>query len=219
MPLMKAAIRLPSATLVRAATVAVDVSVEYLSGGPAKGLPVTLSSQVNDRSPVEFPDFDRFTFANGAVKEGVRQERGMGRYQRRDSHRRPSARHPDARRGRRRAHLDNRYPSCPDPGSGAGRIEYRDPNGEGQTVSNSLTIWPAQAAARNPRRTMGSVARRARSRRGGQSAGQARGRRPGAAHAVQPQDYSYRQRLVGGFYAYENTTETRKAGELCSRHH
>ena len=70
-PLMKAAIRLPSATLVRAATVAVDVSVEYLSGGPAKGLPVTLSSQVNTQASVDFPDFNQFTFANGAVKEGV----------------------------------------------------------------------------------------------------------------------------------------------------
>ncbi len=28
--------------------------------------------------------------------------------------------------------------------------------------------------------------------------------------------YSYRKRLVGGFYAYENTVETRSAGELCS---
>ncbi len=28
--------------------------------------------------------------------------------------------------------------------------------------------------------------------------------------------FSYRKRLVGGFYAYENTIETRKAGQLCS---
>src|SRR4029077_7460899 len=28
--------------------------------------------------------------------------------------------------------------------------------------------------------------------------------------------FSYRKRLVGGFYAYDNTVETRRAGELCS---
>ncbi len=49
-PLMKAAIRLPPATQVRATSIPVDVSVEYLSGGPAKGLPVTLRSQIYRRS-------------------------------------------------------------------------------------------------------------------------------------------------------------------------
>jgi alpha-2-macroglobulin len=70
-PLMKAAIRLPPAPMVRATTIPVDVSVAYLSGGPAKGLPVTLRSQITNNATPAFPDLDRFTFANGPVKEGV----------------------------------------------------------------------------------------------------------------------------------------------------
>ena len=215
-PLMKAAIRLPSATLVRAATVAVDVSVEYLSGGPAKGLPVTLSSQVNTQASVDFPDFNQFTFANGAVKEGVVKNEEWED----TSAATPTGVHQratlmlDAAGGARTSITD--IPLAQTPVQVLAELEYRDPNGEGQTVSNSLTIWPARllpgirAGQWDPSR--GAHVHVAVVNQQGKPAAGA----PVRLTLFSRKTYSYRQRLVGGFYAYENTTETRKAGELCA---
>ncbi len=216
-PLMKAAIRLPPATQVRATMIPVDVSVEYLSGGPAKGLPVTLRSQITTQTSVNFPDFDQFTFANGAVKEGVVKsedwedtsggETATGVHQR-------TALVLDAAGGARTQITD--IPIAQTPVGVLAELEYRDPNGEVQTVSNSLTIWPSKllvgiragewVSARGARVHVAVVDERGK---------------PAAGAAVRlemfsKKTFSYRQRLVGGFYAYENTIETRKAGELCS---
>ncbi|HXZ88437.1 MAG TPA: MG2 domain-containing protein, partial [Candidatus Binataceae bacterium] len=70
-PLMKAAVRMPAGTLVGVTRIPVDLSAEYLSGGVARGLAVTLRSQLQPDTTVQFPDFEDFTFANGAVKEGT----------------------------------------------------------------------------------------------------------------------------------------------------
>ena len=55
-PLMRGAIRMPTAPQVAVTSVPIDVSAEYLSGGAAKGLPVTIRSQLN---PDAFPQFSR----------------------------------------------------------------------------------------------------------------------------------------------------------------
>ena len=96
-------------------------------------------------------------------------------------------------------------------------IEYRDPNGETQTVSNSITIWPAKwlAGIRAGEwvSSPGHVSFRVAVVDGGRQAGR---RRSGRLEMFTRKTFSYRKRLVGGFYAYENTIETRQAGELCS---
>ena len=217
-PLMKASIRLPSAPAPRATAIPVDVSVQYLAGGPAKGLPVTLRSQITTDATPTFPDFDRFTFANGAVKEGViksedwedtgsEQTAAYGVHQR-------TALVLDAAGGAR-AQITS-IPAAQTPVGVQAELEYRDPNGEAQTVSNSVTIWPAQllvgvyggewVSSSGARVHVAVVDQRGK---------------PAAGAAVQvllfsKKTYSYRKRLVGGFFAYENTTETRAAGELCS---
>ena len=121
----------------------------------------------------------------------------------------------DAAGGARTEITDIPLPGPPD--HGAAEIEYRDPNGEAQTVSNSMTIWPAQAAARNPRRTNGirRAARTFTSRWSISRASRPPARRC-ASHCSAARPIRTVKRLVGGFYAYENTTETRKAGELCA---
>src|SRR5262249_36058294 len=70
-PLLKASIRAPSKPLVAVTRIPIDVSAEYLSGGPAKGLPVTLRSQIIKAWYPNFADFEGFSFANGAVKTGI----------------------------------------------------------------------------------------------------------------------------------------------------
>ncbi len=216
-PLMKAAIRLPAATQVRATTIPVDVSVEYLAGGPAKGLPVTLRSQITTDASVTFPDFDRFTFANGAVKEGVVKSEEWE-----DTGGEPAAAPGVHQRttlvldaaGGARSQL-TRIPSAQTPVAIQAELEYRDPNGEAQTVSNSITIWPAkllvgiyggQWVSSSGARVHVAVV----DQQGKPAAGA-----PVRVALFSRKTFSYRKRLVGGFYAYENTVETRRAGELC----
>lgn len=214
-PLMKAAIRLPSAPPVRATTIPVDLSVEYLAGGPAKSLPVVLRSQFTTDATVSFPDFDRFTFANGGVKEGVVKNEEWEA----SSEQAAPAVHRTAlvldAAGGARTQITG-IPAGQTPVSVQAELEYRDPNGEAQTVSNSVTVWPARLLA-------GIYAGQWVSSSGARvhvAVVDQRGK-PAAGAAVRIRmfsrtTYSYRKRMVGGFYAYENISETRAAGELCS---
>ena len=95
-------------------------------------------------------------------------------------------------------------------------IEYRDPNGETQTASTRVPLWPAAhvvgvragdwAAARGSLRADVAVV----DVRGKPVAGA-----PVEVEVFHRDFYSYRKRLVGGFYAYEHVEEVRRAGPLC----
>jgi len=64
-PVMKAAIRTRPQPLIAVTEFPLDMSAQYLSGGAAKGLPVTLRSQIVKDWIPRFPDFEDFSFANG----------------------------------------------------------------------------------------------------------------------------------------------------------
>jgi alpha-2-macroglobulin len=217
-PLMKAAIRMPSQVEVGVTSIPVDISAEYLSGGAASAMPVTLRSQIQPNASVFFPAFEGFAFANGAVKqgtvtaeqwyEGFENVTPPGVHQRADLT-------LDAAGGARTTITD--IARSPTPIDVRAEMEYRDPDGETQTVSNSITIWPAKwlvgIRADDWVSSPGHVRFRV--------AVVAEGGKPVAGAPVRVEiftrkTFSYRKRLVGGFYAYDNTVETRRAGDLCS---
>ena len=144
-PLMKAAIRIPAEPLVAVTDIPIDLSAEYLSGGAAKGLPVTLRSQINKNASPQFADFDDYVFANGNVQtgivhtegfsEGAEAEQNPGVHQRKDLT-------LDGAGGARTDISD--IPRESTPVEVHAELEYRDPNGESQTVSNNVMIWPAK---------------------------------------------------------------------------
>lgn len=220
LPLMKAAIRMPAQIQPGATSIALDLSAEYLAGGAASGLPVTLRSQVEPNAPVQFADFEDFTFANGAVKEGTvtseqwyqgfENVKPTGVHQRKDLV-------LDGAGGARTAITD--IARSPTPVEVRAELEYRDPNGETQTVSNSATIWPAKwlvgiraddwvSSPAHVRFRVAVVAER----------GRPVANAPVRVEIFSRQLFSYRKRLVGGFFAYDNTVETRRAGDLCAGH-
>ena len=216
-PVMKAAIRIPAEPLVAITEFPLDLSAQYLSGGAAKGLPVTLRSQiVKDWFP-HFADLDDFTFANGVVKSGIVRndfsaeetvEQPPGVHQRKDLT-------LDAAGGARTDISD--IPRLATPVQVHAELQYRDPNGESQTVSNNITIWPAKllvgiqvedwASSRGQVRAHFVVV---------DDAGKPAAHVPVHVDIVGRTRYAYRKRLVGGFYAYENIVETKSAGALCS---
>ena len=218
LPLMKAVIRMPAQVQVGVTSIPVDLSAEYLSGGAASGLPVVLRSQIQPDAFVSFSDFEDFSFANGAVKEGTVTSEQW--YQGFETVKPPGVHQRtdltlDAAGGARTAITDIARATTPT--DVRAEMEYRDPNGETQTVSNSITIWPAKwlvgiraddwvSSPGHVRFRVAVVAE------GGKPVAGA----PVGVDVFTRKTFSYRKRLVGGFFAYDNTIETRHAGKLCS---
>ena len=217
-PLMKAAIRIPAQPLVAVTEIPIDLSAEYLSGGAAKGLPVTLRSQINKNSVPQFTDFDDYIFANGIVtpgivhsegfSEGMESEQNPGVHQRKDLT-------LDAAGGARTDISD--IPRTSTPTEVHAELEYHDPNGESQTVSNNIMIWPAKRLVGIQVEDWASSPGVVRAHLAVvDDSGKPIAHVPVRVDIFSRLQYSYRKRLIGGFYAYENTQETKLVGALCS---
>ncbi|MGC2445029.1 alpha-2-macroglobulin family protein, partial [Candidatus Binatus sp.] len=182
------------------------------------GLPVTLRSQINKNASPQFADFDDYVFANGNVQAGIVRSEGFseggeteqnpGVHQRKDLT-------LDAAGGARTDISD--IPRQPTPVEVHAELEYRDPNGESQTVSNNVMIWPAQRLVGIQVEDWASSPGVVRAHLAVvDDAGRPIAHAPIRVDIFSRLQYSYRKRLIGGFYAYENTQETKLAGELCA---
>jgi hypothetical protein len=228
-PLMKAAISPVSGNPVNAAEVEFDVQASYLSGGGAAGLPVKLRGSV-DKKFVYFKDYENFSFAQGDVKIGL--ERGGG-------NRESQGEEPDSEAA---VAGDNasRHTIIPSgqiqlgPGgalrtslSGIAKTsypqelraeaEYADPNGERQSVSTAVTVWPSAIALgiRPDSWALSKDALKFQVQALGVNG------KPAANIAVETdllerKTYSHRKRIIGGFYSYEHTSEIRPVKTLCA---
>lgn len=108
-------------------------------------------------------------------------------------------------------------PAIERPSEVVAEIAYQDPNGEVQTVSSTVAVWPAAVVPGI--RTGGWAAQRGRvhytalalDTQGRPLKGQALEVRGRLAQPI-----GTRKRLVGGFYAYEHRTDVQDLGVLCS---
>ena len=153
-PLMRGQLKPPAGELVAPKEVPVDLSVEYLSGGGAARLPVQVRYQTSQASPVEFPEFDGYSFGLGRARESAAQPEE-------DEDLDLDAPAPIATSGPEDTGKARKLALSLD-GAGAGHavvhplgrerdrlrqlrleLEYRDPNGENQTVSRTLPLYPS----------------------------------------------------------------------------
>jgi len=228
-PLMRATIKPPSAALVAVSEFPLDLSVQYLAGGGAGKLPVKLRTQVQPKAVSGFEAFEGFAFGNGAVKEGIVrpgagivEDEGEGTEMEADEAAPPERPLPprvqdlvlDAG-GTARAAV-TRLPRAATPLDVLAELEFRDPNGEVQTVSARVPLWPAKwlvgirpdtwMATRDSLKARAAVA---------DLSGKPVAGAPVRVDILQRKFYSHRKRLVGGFYAFEHVEETRRLGEFC----
>ncbi len=212
-PLLKASLQFPATPLVKASQVNVDIGVQFLAGGGASRLPVRLRYRVSDGLWTSFTDFENFTFGNGKVKEGLERESDTP----------PEEKPAELKRldlaldrtGAARATITD-LPKSLNPARLIAELDFRDPNGESQTVSASAPLWPAGLL-------VGLKAEQwvlAKKDFTFQAAVTGLDGKPLAGRSVrvdlyQRKNYSHRKRLVGGFYAYENYSETKKIGVAC----
>ena len=223
-PLMKGLVQFPAKPQVGVTTLPVDLSLQYLAGGGASYQPVTLRAQVRPQRMPSFPDFEGFWFANGSIKEGL-VRRGQTTSETSAPQELLAQGKPvvlqrqslklDAT-GSSRATLTN-LPVFPKPIELLAELEFRDPNGEVQTVSSTTPLWPSRwlvglkpdswAVSKDKLKIQVAVV---------DVSGKPVAEAPVQVDLFKRQVYSYRKRLVGGFYAYEHTEEVTRIGVLCS---
>ena len=222
LPSMRGSVVGPARALVAPRRIALNFRVAYLSGGGAAGLPVKVRTLV-EPEPAQFPGYSDYTFGGKPVHEGI-TTLGQG----------PADFDFDPDQTDAQASRTRTTPLTLD-GSGSARLvlshlpavheasrltaelEYADANGEVMTTSGFVRLLPsALSVGIRPESWIGSP-------------GQLRFRvvtlqpdgKPRAGQAVvvslyQSNAYSYRKRLIGGFYAYETIRETKRLAPTCS---
>jgi uncharacterized protein YfaS (alpha-2-macroglobulin family) len=224
-PLMKGVIEPPKEPSVNVTSVAVDLHVSHLSGGGAGGAPVRLRTQTRPRS-VSFDDYEGFTFATGRVTPGVVKEEAADRSADDEEEgggepreQKPAYRTLDFvldKAGSLRATIPD-LPPIDSPHTLVAELEFRDPNGEIQTVTGRVPLWSSRllVGVKPDEWTASSDAFRFKA-----VVVDVKGKPVSGARVevelFSRRYYSHRKRLVGGFYSYEHVTETKSLGQICS---
>ncbi len=229
-PLTKGTIQPPTTPLVKAKEVTLDLNVQYLAGGGASLLPVKLRYEIEPRY-IPSPDgFEDFVFGNGPVKEEVvrrgevleSEEEGEGeeggtevKKEDKKKVKPPSMDLVLDRFGSSRTTLSN-LPEAETPKEILAEMEFRDPNGEVQTVSSRIPLWNSKylvgikpdswAVSKDAFRFHVAVV---------DLSGKPVSGAPVKVELFQRQTLTHRKRLVGGVYSYEHSTETKKIAPLC----
>jgi alpha-2-macroglobulin len=213
-PLMKAVIRAPAQDLVSPSEVPVDLTVNYLGGGAAGSLPVKfryLMEQSYHPSPAEY---EGFQFTNGKVREGlVRFESEETRQERRQVQSRDLTLD---RFGSAKTTITG-LPKIEAPMELMAELDFKDPNGEVLTSSARIPLWPSsyQIGIKPEGWTLSRQSVKFQvvvlDLSGKPVAGV-----PAKVDLFTRKTYSHRKRLVGGFYAFENSTEITRIRTVCS---
>ncbi len=96
-------------------------------------------------------------------------------------------------------------------------LEYRDPNGETLTAATRVALWPSRVVLGiKPDHWASSKERVKFTVLAVDPAGRPAANVRVRTDAFKRETYSHRRRLIGGFYAYDHGSETRRIGDLCA---
>jgi len=212
-PTMKASVQPAAEYLVNAKEAKLDLFVQYLSGGGASQLPVKLRSQVRSKE-LDFPDYPGFSFGGADVKEGVVEETEESEGVEESS---PAQVLPLMldKAGAGRATIPN-LPAVDSPKELLAELEYQDANGQLLSVARRIPLWPAGLALGLKQEGWAASKDQLRFQvlaldpKGQPVKGQ-----KVKVELFKKTTYSYRKRLIGGFYDYEDKSEYTKLDEVC----
>ncbi|WP_233208298.1 alpha-2-macroglobulin family protein [Pollutimonas subterranea] len=192
-------------------TLSADVQLSYVSGGPAGKLPLHISGVLKDRV-VDFPNYDDYSFsAPEEMDEDHANEQSAAEQ---SLFLDKQAMVLDAHGGGRLEIAS--LPSVTQAQTMVLEATFADPNGEIQTLAQSVPVWPAavQAGIRagnwvqaGKPTQVSSVALT--------PSGKPQADIAMTVRAVARNTYSTRKRMVGGFYSYDNRVEVRQLGTVC----
>jgi uncharacterized protein YfaS (alpha-2-macroglobulin family) len=190
------------------------LGLSFLNGGAAKGARVEVSATLRPRWP-DYKGYDGFSFqvdfddagrAAFAVDEGREREQLLTNKQ--------SVVLDQAGAGQLTVPLNAKVKG---PSEVYAEMSFADPNGEIQTVHGAVELSPAAVVTGVRVKDWASV------KEGGRIElvvldvqGKPVANAPVRLLGKRRLDFSHRKRIVGGFYAYENHTEFKDLGVLCS---
>lgn len=202
-----------SRTLIAPKAVQADVSLSYVAGGAAGGQDVSLSAMSRVRMS-QFAEYDSFSFYQ------------PGQFTEEDGR-------DDAAMAGQRLILDKRVlkldsqgtakleitdlPPVTQPMDWLFEASFDDPNGEVQTLSRTVPVWPAAVVAGIKSDSWASIDKEIIVQSIALSPqGQPVADIPMKVTARRIQTLTTRKRLVGGFYSYDSYTQVQDLGEVCN---
>jgi hypothetical protein len=219
LPLVDARISGPKGVAVAPKEVAFDVQMSYFSGGAMAAAPLRASALLKPRAP-SFAGFEAFSFepARDLQKaehdsDGDESTGAAGREGRLLADKLALA---TDRNGAATFSLKD-LPPTTRPAAIDAEVTFHDPNGETQTVATRIDLWPSavvlgvRAASWASNRGRAKFSVLALDTAGKPLKGQSVSVRGRTSQII-----STRKRMVGGFYAYDNRTEVKELGSLCS---
>lgn len=198
--------------LVRPGKLAVAVSLNYVNGGAAAGMPVQVTAMVRSRGN-SLGDWDDYSFAPPQSQRG-----DTGDDQPRENNRivlDRAALKLDAQ-GQGQVVIDA-LPASEQAQDLVLEATYADPSGEIQTLRSTQPLWPSAVVAAVRAEGWAAAGQQLRFQAlalgldGKPKAGTAL-----SVKAVLHTTSSSRKRMVGGFYAYDNHESSKDLGEVCS---
>ena len=220
LPLVDARVSGPKAIAVAPKELAVALQMNYFSGGAMAQTPARASAVLKSRA-ASFSGYDEFSFAPPRDPKQAQQGGDTD-----DSE-------SDANTGDAKLIADKLalmtdkagaasftlkdLPAITRPSAITAEVTYNDPNGEVQTVTTTIPVWPSAVVLGVKTGSWASTGGKVKftvlalDTSGKPLTGQSvevRGRLS--------QTISTRKRMVGGFYAYDNRTELKDLGALCS---
>lgn len=227
-PTVRARLSGPGQT-VNPTEIKLDMQAEYLAGGAASEMPVTLRGQLQSYD-THFPDYEEATFANGPVHAGRQDEHAewmIGDYDTEDVEMPTSTATAGivplstikfkldtsgtARNGWQK------LPHSDMPRVLLAEAEYRDANGETRSAGARVPIYPSNLLIGvQPDSWVQSKSQQRFRIIALDTTGKPQANVPVEGHLFVRSWYSYRKRVIGGFYAFEHGAEIKPLPDTCS---
>lgn len=208
-----------SNALVAPAEVPVGVEVHYLNGGGAAGLPVRVSALLRNKT-VNFADYDEFSFnpprpqreSVSGDEEESEQDAARDESEKLVADKLPVTLDKD---GNGKVTV-KQLPKVDKPGDLVLEAGFADPNGEIQTLRQTVAVWPSAVVAGIRAANWASVNQKL-SVQGVvlDTQGKPMADSPVQVKARARITTSARKRVVGGFYRYDNRSESKDLGVVC----
>lgn len=210
LPILKATVSSEKSTWVDQSKIPLTLQASYLAGGSAANLPVKLRYRI---MPASFSPkgWEKYNFSSVPIK--------TGRVENKDSEEgNKSYTSIDFKLNKEGISSQTiEWSDRSIVSSLQAEMEFRDPNGEVQSVSNRFSLLPASQfvglSSDSYSMNQEDVMVRA-------VVVDSKGApQPGTNVTIQAfkqEEYTHRKRLVGGFYAYENYTDINSLGTICS---
>ena len=202
--------------------VAIDVRMGFFSGGPMAKAPLQASALLAPRS-AGFRGFEEFSFEPPRDRSATARSEAAQESETEDASRADGGRlvaDKVALVTDKDGAATFAIPGLPPitrPSVLRAEVTYADPNGETQTASTSVELWPAGLVVGIRPASWTEVGKKTAV----QAVALGLDGKPLAGQSIEIQGraiqtFSTRKRLVGGFYAYGNRTEVAELGVLCS---